>query len=200
VSAYSPRVRLDLETERLTLSHFTAADDDLLIALDSDPAVMRFLAGGRPTPPEQIRSEVLPAILAEYERHQGFGRFAARLKASGEFIGWFGLRAGASDHLAGSEIGFRLLPRYWGRGYATEGVSLLLRNAFSNLGVERVVAQTMTVNRASRRVLEKAGLRYVRHFFLDWPESVEGSEEGDVKYALSRSEWLEGGVEPHEPF
>jgi hypothetical protein len=38
-------------------------------------------------------------------------------------------------------------------------------------------------------VLEKAGLRYVRTFFEEWPETIEGSDEGDVEYALTREEW-----------
>ena len=49
----------------------------------------------------------------------------------------------------------------------------------------------MVVHVASRRVLEKAGLRYVRMFHEPWPYPIPGDEEGDVEYALSRSEWLE---------
>jgi RimJ/RimL family protein N-acetyltransferase len=47
----------------------------------------------------------------------------------------------------------------------------------------------MVVNDASRRVMEKAGLRFVRVFRQPWPDYIEGEEEGDVEYALSRSEW-----------
>lgn len=62
-------------------------------------------------------------------------------------------------------------------------------SAFAELGAERVVATTMAVNAASRRVMEKAGLRYVRTFFEEWPEYLEGAEHGDVEYAVSRAEW-----------
>lgn len=64
-----------------------------------------------------------------------------------------------------------------------------MRKAFTELGTERVTANTMTVNVGSRRVLEKAGLAFVRTYFEDWPEVIEGSEEGDVEYALTREEW-----------
>ena len=47
----------------------------------------------------------------------------------------------------------------------------------------------MVVNVASRRVMEKAGLRFVRIFHQEWPDYIEGEEEGDVEYALLRSEW-----------
>ena len=50
-------------------------------------------------------------------------------------------------------------------------------------------AETMAVNTASHRVMEKAGLNYVRTFHQDWPNEIEGSEEGDVEYGLTRTEW-----------
>jgi len=54
----------------------------------------------------------------------------------------------------------------------------------------------MVVNVASRRVMEKAGLRFVRVFHEPWPYSIEGEEHGDVEYALLRSEWEEARAEP----
>jgi RimJ/RimL family protein N-acetyltransferase len=57
------------------------------------------------------------------------------------------------------------------------------------LGVERVYATTMVVNVASRRVMEKAGLRYIRTLSQPWPYPIEGDEHGDVEYALVRAEW-----------
>jgi RimJ/RimL family protein N-acetyltransferase len=52
-----------------------------------------------------------------------------------------------------------------------------------------VVASTMAVNVASRRVMERAGLRFVRMYHEPWPDQIEGSEEGDVEYAITRDEW-----------
>ena len=87
------RVNTYLETERLTLRRFTADDADLLIELDSDPAVMRYLSGGEPTAPDLVRERDLPSILAGYERWGGdLGLFAAHEKDGGAFIGWFCLR------------------------------------------------------------------------------------------------------------
>ncbi|MFQ3556042.1 GNAT family N-acetyltransferase [Streptomyces gramineus] len=82
-----------LESERLTLRPFVAADADLLIELDSDPAVMRYLTGGAPTPPEEVRDLAIPGILAGYERwDHDLGLFAAHEKDGGAFVGWFCLR------------------------------------------------------------------------------------------------------------
>ncbi|GAA5534407.1 hypothetical protein Dalu01_02818 [Deinococcus aluminii] len=184
-----------LETERLLLRRFTEADEDRLWDLDRDPAVMRFLNGGRPTPREMVREEVLPHILAEYGRWEAYGRWAAEERATGEFLGWFALRPVSGEDFTCLELGYRLRRSAWGRGYATEGARALVRRAFADLGAQRVVAFTMTVNAASRRVMEKAGLGFVRTFFQDWPEVIEGSEEGDVEYALTRAQWEEARAE-----
>ena len=61
--------------------------------------------------------------------------------------------------------------------------------AFRELGATRVYAGTMAVNLASRRVIEKAGLRFVRTFHAEWPVRIPGDEHGDVEYAITRQEW-----------
>ena len=65
----------------------------------------------------------------------------------------------------------------------------MIDKGFSEFGVERVNAETMAVNVGSRRVMEKAGLRYVRTFDAEWPVPIPGDEEGDVEYAITRAEW-----------
>ena len=54
---------------------------------------------------------------------------------------------------------------------------------------ERVTAEAMAVNQASRRVMEKAGLTLVRTFHQPWPYSIDGSQFGDVEYALDKAQW-----------
>ena len=177
-----------LETDRLVLRRFTAVDLDSLVELDSDPEVMRYITGGRPTPREQVRDELLPAFLAYYERFAGYGFWAAVEKASGQFLGWFHLRPPEGANPDEPELGYRLRRSAWGKGYATEGSRALVRMAFTELGARRVYAETMAVNLGSRRVMEKAGLRLVRSFRLPWPHRTEG-DGGDVEYALTRAEW-----------
>jgi RimJ/RimL family protein N-acetyltransferase len=174
-----------LETERLVLRRFTGADVDALSELDGDPEVMRFITGGRPTPRDVIRDETLPRFLRAYERFEGFGVWAAVERSTGEFLGWFEFYPPDGRGPEEAELGYRLLRSAWGRGYATEGSRALIRKGFAELGVRRVVAETMAVNAASRRVMEKAGLTYVRTFHQKWPERIEGDEHRDVEYALT---------------
>jgi RimJ/RimL family protein N-acetyltransferase len=118
---------------------------------------------------------------------EGFGTWAAESRSTGQFLGWFHLRASPGRN---ADLGYRLRGVAWGRGYATEGSLALVRKAFTDLGVERVFAHTMTVNTASRRVLEKSGLALVRTSPYAGSDVIAGSEHGEVEYALTRAEWV----------
>jgi len=185
-------MRFFLKTERLILRAFTPDDVDNLFDLYNDPDVMHFINGGRPTPREEIESILLPRILSYYRDGLCFGLWAAVEKSTGEFLGWFLFRVRDdtnSDQLA---LGYRLRKSAWGKGYATEGSRALIDKGFREQGVQRVTAETMVVNSRSRRVMEKCGLSLVRIFHQEWPDSdpIEGSELGDVEYAMTRAEWL----------
>jgi RimJ/RimL family protein N-acetyltransferase len=185
----SPPMHVYLETPRLILRRFTADDLDDLVALDADPAVMRYINGGRATTLEEMRDDYLPWWLAYYERGDAWGFWAATERESGRFLGWFHLRPLAADPPDEPELGYRLVRDAWGRGLATEGSRALIDKAFAELGARRVHASTMAINTGSRRVMEKSGMRFVRLFHGEWPERIPGDEEGDVEYAITREEW-----------
>ena len=96
-----------------------------------------------------------------------------------------------------AELGYRLLPRHWRRGLAREGSRELLRHAFVDLGLERVFAETMAVNEASRATMAAVGMSSVRTFHLDFDEPIEGAELGEVEHAITRERWLASRWEPH---
>jgi RimJ/RimL family protein N-acetyltransferase len=171
-----------LETARLRLRELTDSDLDDIVALHSDPEVIRYV--GRVLPRDDLLAEALPHFAS------GLSRWVAELREDGEFVGWFGLRPWPAEEST-VEVGYRLARAFWGQGLATEGCRALIAHAFTDLGARRVVAQTMAVNRASRRVMEKSGLRYVRTFHLQFDDPLPGTEEGEVEYGLDRAEFLE---------
>jgi RimJ/RimL family protein N-acetyltransferase len=182
-------VNIIVETQRLTLREFTEDDADNLLNLNSDPEVMRYLTGGRPTPRAVIQDEIIPFHLAVYQRLDRLGTWAAESSATGEFLGWFHFRPGPGADLTNIDLGYRLRRSAWNKGYATEGSRALITMGFTDLGVERVFGHTLTVNTASRRVLEKCGLTLVRILPYEGPDSIEGSGHGAVEYALTRTQW-----------
>ena len=191
-----------VETPRLVMRQFTLADVDNLVSLDADPDVMRFITGGLATTRAEIETEFLPAFLAYYDRYEGYGFWAAIEKPTGQFLGWFHFRPGEGASADEAELGYRLRKSAWGKGYATEGSRALIRKGFTEFGVQRVVAEAMAVNLASRRVMEKAGLTLVRTFRRPWPYPIEGDNLGDVEYALTKADWEkqnQAGDDAHSP-
>ncbi len=186
-------MKIILETQRLTLREFTEDDVDNLFELNSDPEVMRYL--GKPVPREKLRDEVIPFHLAVYQRLDRLGTWAAQDRATGEFLGWFHFRPGLDADLTNIDLGYRLRRSEWNKGYATEGSRALIAMGFTDLGVERVFAHTLTVNTGSRRVMEKCGLTLVRTTApYEGPEVIEGAEHGEVEYALTKPEWAARAV------
>ena len=178
-----------LTTPRLSIRQFTEDDVDNLFSLNSDPEVMRYL--GRPPAREVIRDEILPFHLDLYQRLDRLGTWAAESAGNGEFLGWFHFRPGPGGDITNIDLGYRLRRPAWNKGYATEGSRALINMGFTSLGVQRVFAHTMTVNAASRHVLEKSGLSLVRTAPYEGPDAgiIEGAEHGEVEYALTRPEW-----------
>ena len=176
------------QTERLVLRRFTRNDPELLVELDSDPAVMRHLTGGRTTPRIRVETAILPAMLRDYDRHPGFGAFATHTKADGAFIGWCMLLPEEGGRPGEAELGYRLRKAAWGNGYAAEGSRALIDYGFADRGLTRIFAETMAVNTQSRRVMEKAGLRY-EYTYLPPFAPIEGSEHGEVRYVIDYEQW-----------
>ncbi|MGO9197620.1 MAG: GNAT family N-acetyltransferase [Acidimicrobiales bacterium] len=165
-----------LDTERLLLRSITLQDADLLVELDSDPEVMRYLTG-RPSTRDEVVSTISDALGC---------RWIASDKATRSFVGWFGLVPGPDGAY---DVGYRLRRRWWGRGLAAEGTAALIEAAFGTLGARRVTAQAMSVNERSRAVMERCGMRLVRIFHLEYEDPLPGTEEGEVEYELTREAW-----------
>ena len=88
-----------------------------------------------------------------------------------------------------ADLGYRLLQRHWGKGLASEGARELVRYGFDEVGLDRIIAQTLSVNARSRAAMERIGLTYVRTFPSSMTVPVEGIAEGEVEYELTREQW-----------
>jgi RimJ/RimL family protein N-acetyltransferase len=167
--AWRRKYRIDLETARFLLRPLITTDADWLAQLFVDPQVNRFLWDG-PSAPEHARRTAEAVVSLDLTRCQ-FGYWAIQDKVTGSIHGWAELSklrpwSGPSDEIA---LSYVLGPASWGRGIATEAAARLLRHAFEVQQLERVMAVIMAANTASKRVLEKLGMRLVHN-----AESVEG--------------------------
>lgn len=149
-----------LETERLVLRRLTVEDAAFMLGLLNEPSWLRFIGDRGVRTLEDARRYLLDGPIAMYER-LGFGLYATTLKGEASApIGICGLVK--RDGLEDVDIGFALLPKFWGKGYAHEAAAAVMDYAKSVVGLERVVAITSVDNESSARLLEKIGLRFER--------------------------------------
>ncbi|HUA44879.1 MAG TPA: GNAT family N-acetyltransferase [Solirubrobacteraceae bacterium] len=180
-----------LDTKRLRL--VPLADEHLRfeIELDSDPEVMRYISG-RAHSPQEVHEAHQRRVAAALEV-PGLGFWAGF--ATDEFVGWWILQppnGPDQPRVAGeADLGYRLLRRHWRRGYASEGARELIRYGFEDVGLNRIFAQTMAVNAASRATMAAVGLTFSRAFISGEPydDLVPGAEQGEVEYEITRTTW-----------
>jgi RimJ/RimL family protein N-acetyltransferase len=153
------------ETERLILRHLLPSDDQGMFELDSDPEVHRYL-GGKPVQTILESQKIIERVCKQYAEN-GIGRWAVIEKSTNKFIGWSGLklctdrRNGQSNYY---DLGYRLIPSAWGKGYATECSMPAIHHTFEILKLSALYANAMKENGASRRVLEKLGFSFVEYY------------------------------------
>lgn len=153
----------ELQTERLTLRRLTFDDAPFLVLLLNQPSFLAQIGDRGVRTVDDARRYLRDGPMAMYERY-GFGLWHVGRKADGAAIGLCGLLR--RDNLPDVDVGYALLPEFWGNGYAFEAVSATLRHAAQKFGLERVIAVVSDGNVASIRVLEKAGLRFERRVSL----------------------------------
>ena len=184
-----PMPQQTLRTQRLTLVPLADEHLEWEVAVDTDPEVMRHLTGRASTREEVEAGHA--RRLAAAEKVDGLGYWVGLV--DDDFVGWWILQPAHGpdqpDDPAVADLGYRLLRRHWHRGLASEGALELVRYGFDDIGLDRIIAQTMTVNTRSRAVLERIGLSYVRTFPTSMTESMDGIEEGEVEYEMTREQW-----------
>jgi ribosomal-protein-alanine N-acetyltransferase len=154
-----------LETDRLILRELLPDDDAGMFEMDSDRDVHRYL-GNQPFTKIEESREIIEFIRKQYTDN-GIGRWAMIEKSGGEFIGWAGfklMKELTNNHVNYYDLGYRLIKRFWGKGYATEAAKACLNYGFNVLKADQIYGMADSNNKASRRVLEKTGLKYIETF------------------------------------
>jgi ribosomal-protein-alanine N-acetyltransferase len=158
---------------------FRTDDLDNLATLLASPDVMRYVEDGQPKN-RNVAEKALNSIIAHWQR-EGFGRWAVEEKASGQFIGFGGLRS-----LHGTpEVVFHMGPEHWGKGYGTELGKAALNYGFNERGFDRIVAIAKPDNAASIHVLDKLGMKFQRRTTYYDIEVVEYAITADEFRAMS---------------
>lgn len=120
----------------------------------------------------------------QFDSAHGFGLF---LRDGERLMGEVSLGSVQRGPFQSASVGYWIDERHAGMGFVPEGVALILRHGFENLGLHRIEAAIVPRNRASRRVAEKLGLREegTSIGFLQ----IAGAYEDHVRYAMTADEW-----------
>lgn len=171
-----------LETPRLILREINENDAAGLWELESDPAVHRYL-GNEPVQDKAGIQKIIESFLRQY-RENGIGRWAAIEKESGNFIGWTGLKfitTQTNKHIHYYDLGYRFIPKYWGKGYAQESAVASVEHAFKTMQLKEIYAMADIDNAASNKILLKSGLKFIEMFNF---QNVKHNW-----YCLRKEEW-----------
>lgn len=180
-----------IRTERLVLRNWEERDRDLFHRINSDDDVMKFFGFRR----NRASSDALMDRMRADNEARGFGLAAVELPISRETIGFIGLNPAALYGILPDdavEVGWRLAPEHWRKGYAAEGARAWLGFAFRTLGVDEVVSFAVWNNVRSIAVMERIGMYHDPAGDFDHPHVAEPSLRPHVLYRLGRSDWQQG--------
>jgi RimJ/RimL family protein N-acetyltransferase len=167
----------EFETDRLGFLKITKEHGAMMYDLNSDPEVMRYTG-------EKAFKNLEEAILFcdNYNPYDasGMGRYSCFLKGNQDFIGWCGLKRHENNLV---DLGFRLKKSAWGNGYATEAAQYFLAHGFINLKVNLIIGTVARSNHASKKVLEKIGMRFEKEIDEDCGDT------STFRYKITKEEW-----------
>lgn len=151
------------QTPRLFLRQFTEADAPLILELNSDPEIVKYLHEPTLKTVDHAAQVLKDIILPQYDN--GLGRWAIHVKENNEFIGWCGLKY--RPELDEIDLGYRLMQKAWGKGYATETAQQTLEYGFKTLNIKLITGRAHIENIASIKVLEKIGMNFIGEAVVD---------------------------------
>ncbi|MEZ5812129.1 MAG: GNAT family N-acetyltransferase [Rhizobiaceae bacterium] len=178
-----------IETGRLVLRHWRADDIEPFHRLNSDDRVMRFFPFRRDRKQSAEMLERIRRMVAD----DGFGWAAICRRDDDTTIGFSGLsRIGFETAFTPAvEIGWRLLPEHWRKGYASEAARALLAHGFNDLGLDEIVSFAVQDNHASTGVMRAIGMTAEPELDFDMPGIADDMAHlrRHVFYRMRREDW-----------
>ncbi|MEO3386270.1 GNAT family N-acetyltransferase [Mesorhizobium sp. CAU 1741] len=179
---------MELETDRLVIRNWGEDDRALFHRINSDDEVMRFYDFRRSRP----ESDAFMDRVRRDNEERGYGFSALELKRTGQCIGFAGLQPVSilpARPAGATEIGWRLAPEFWGKGYATEAALRLLAFGFEQLAVDEIVAFAVWNNERSVAVMQRIGMTCEEGSDFDHPRVVAPELRRHVLYSVTADTW-----------
>ena len=148
-----------IETKRILLRKFKETDAPAVFEFNSNVEVQKYTGDVLLKTLDEAKKIITDIWLPEYEKY-GYARWAVVYKAENKVIGFAGLKYLAE--MDETDIGYRFLPLYWGKGIATEISKEIIKYGFEILNLKRIIGIIERENIASGKVLENAGLKFYK--------------------------------------
>jgi RimJ/RimL family protein N-acetyltransferase len=161
---------IKIETERILLREFTLEDCEAVFEFSMNKEVQKYTGDITLQTVNQAKDIIKNVWFSDYKKY-GYGRWAVVYKPVNKVIGFAGLKY--LPELDETDIGYRFLPEYWGKGIATEVSKEIIKYGFEVLKLKKIIGITMTNNIASSKVLEKIGLGFYKY------DSYKGEDENE---------------------
>ncbi|MFK5982970.1 MAG: GNAT family N-acetyltransferase [Flavobacteriaceae bacterium] len=179
-------IDVKLESDRLLIRPFQLGDEEAMFVLNSNPIVQKYTGDTLINSVEEAQNLLKNVVLKDYNDH-GYGRLAVIYKPDNKLIGFTGLKYHPEFDF--TDLGYRFLPEYWGKGIATESSKMSLDYYFNTLNLKKIIGFTEIENVASTIVLKKMNFRKTKVDFYPGEENEPG------KKAI---QWLELTKEEYE--
>ncbi len=151
------------ETPRLLLRRFTIEDAPLILQLNSDVDIVKYVHEPVLENVDQAKKILEENILPQYVLN--FGRWAIHKKDDEKFIGWCGIKYMPKNGVY--DLGYRLMKSAWGKGYATEAARQTVLYGINQLQIRIITAMAHVENTASLHVIEKIGMNFIKYDTVD---------------------------------
>lgn len=148
-----------IETDRIILREFELNDLQAVFDFSSNTEVQKYTGDAVLNNLDQAKDIIVNVWFSDYKKY-GYGRYAVVYKPDDKVIGFAGLKY--LPELRETDIGFRFLPEYWGKGIATEVSREIIKYGFEVLKLNRIIGIAMPENIASNKVLNKIGLDFYK--------------------------------------
>lgn len=166
-----------IETERLLLKPTQTDDAEFVLELLNTPKWKQFIGDRNVNVLDDAVKYIEEKMLPQYER-LGYANYTVIRKSDNTKLGSCGLYD--REGLEGIDIGFAFLPQFEGKGYAFESANKLMEVAFSEFGITSISGITIEENMASRKLLEKLGLKFVSY------KNIPGDDEELMLYKIEK--------------
>lgn len=180
---------MPLRTRRLILRNWEERDRDLFHRINLDDRVMEFFPFRR----NRAQSDALIDELHSHIVRDGFGFAAAEIAETGETIGFVGITPtlGLEPHVpeGAIEIGWRLAPEHWGKGYVTEASRTWLDYAFGKAGLAEIWSFAVSSNERSLAVMRRLGMKHMGRFEYPGLSGTHPELAPHELYRVTRDEW-----------